>query len=375
MDSLDIPVLYEAPELMNGNQLMIGNQLGERVTDYVAWLQDHGRAADTVTLYRQKVRHFCEWANAREITPRLLFEYRDYLQSDKIKPWTGGERGCRPRTVRSAFGALRSFWKFLAQDGALGLPDIACVPAPPLDTAQREVPSVEQVRRLYAAAAQSGAHARSPRYALYLRARTQALLSVAFGTALRRSELLALDLQDVRLDATPPRITVRMGKGRKARWVNLGEHEAAHLRQWVEVRAERLAQSGKENPALWIDDKGRRMGHNGIEGVVDSLKRLAGLDDTKITLHGLRHRAGSIIVKDLGYKCAQEVLGHKSIQTTLEVYTHTDADDLAHAASAVSNAIHTPQRQPSKALAHPTERLPQRSIRRSAGNPRRLQRV
>lgn len=356
-------------------ETMTGNDLGVRVTDYVAYLQDHGRAADTVTMYRQKVKHFCEWVGEREVAARLLFEYRDYLQSDKVKPWTGGERGCRPRTVRSAFGALRSFWKFLAADGVTGLPDITCVPSPPLDTAQREVPSVEQVRRLYAAAAQSGAHARSQRYGLYLRARTQALLSVAFGTALRRSELLALDLQDVRLDTTPPRITVRMGKGRKARWVNLGEHEAEHLRQWIEVRAERLERAGKESPALWIDDKGRRMGHNGIEGVVDALKRLAGLDDTKITLHGLRHRAGSIIVKDHGYKCAQEILGHKSIHTTLEVYTHTDADDLANAAQSVSDAIHTPNRQPSKALHPPAERINARSLRRSMGNPRHKQRV
>lgn len=354
---------------------MTGLEMLQRIGDFDGYLQDHGRAAKTRLTYKQRTRGFCEWVGDQEITPRHLFGYKEYLQSDKEKPWTGGEKGCRPRTVRSAFCALRSFWKFLLLDGVRGLPDIAIVPSPPLDTAQRDVPSVEQVRALFAAADKMGAHYRSKEFAAFLRLRALAVLSLAFGCALRRSEMLALDLQDVRLDTTPPRVTVRSGKGGKSRWVALGEREAEYLRQWIEVRGARQQRLGRELEALLVDDKSRRMGALGCETLIKTLKNLAGLSECGFTLHGLRHRAGSIIVKEMGYKAAQTVLGHASMVTTVSVYTHVDADDIRDAAASVSNAIHTPTAQPSNASAAPTGEV-RRGWRQRGANPRqRTQRV
>lgn len=67
-------------------------------------------------------------------------------------------------------------------------------------------------------------------------ARDAAMLSVLYGAGLRRSEALGLDVVDVHLDRTPAQVRVKLGKGRKARTVDVlpGWEEA--LARWLEIR-------------------------------------------------------------------------------------------------------------------------------------------
>ena len=67
-------------------------------------------------------------------------------------------------------------------------------------------------------------------------ARDAALLAVLYGAGLRRSEALGLDVADIHMDRTPAQVRVRLGKGRKARTVDVlpGWDEA--LVRWLEIR-------------------------------------------------------------------------------------------------------------------------------------------
>jgi len=311
---------------------------------YLSWQLDQGKSKKSILVWRQKVRHFLEWLAGREVTLRLLYEYRDYLQKDKIKPHRA-DRGCRPRTVRAAFSALRGFFRYLESQGRKDLPDVAAVAMPRLDTAVRAVPSSEEVRALFAAAEHAGAHARCPLYRSYLRLRALAVLSLAAGCGLRRAEILALDVTDLRTDRTPWEVNVRFGKGAQARWVPIGETEQGHLEAWLRTRDGRCQRLDHRTPALLVDDKGRRLGNHGIEGIVETLKGLAGLDETALTLHGLRHAFGAYLLRAKGPKTTQVLMGHASVSTTLEVYGHTDADQMREAVADLSRSIHTPDGQ------------------------------
>ena len=62
---------------------------------------------------------------------------------------------------------------------------------------------------------------------------------------------------------------------------------------------------------------------------------MAGIDQTKYSVHKLRHTAATLMYKygQVDIRALQELLGHESISTT-EIYTHVDSDQIR---SAVEN--------------------------------------
>lgn len=71
--------------------------------------------------------------------------------------------------------------------------------------------------------------------------RDAALLTALYGAGLRLSEALALAVADVDLTATPARVNVRSGKGRKARTVDVLPGWEVALARWLEVTSSRAS--------------------------------------------------------------------------------------------------------------------------------------
>lgn len=330
-------------------------------------MAEDGRDAKTIRLYRTTVSGFLEWHGLRPLGRVDLHAYVRHLQTEHQAPGAD-HTGLRPRTIRRTFTALRSFWRYLKTQG-IELPALDAITLPRLDTAQRRVPSDTEVRALFAAAERIGSEARSAYWRDWLRHRARAVLALLAGCALRRGELLALNETDLRELPTGWVVVVRRGKMGQARTIPVAEEHVGALKAWLRVRRERMQRLDHDALPLFHEDKGGRMGQHSLDSLWDSILRGAGLDDTGLTPHGLRHWAATAIIRRSSVKVAQAYLGHASPQTTLAVYAHADADDLRSAAAGLAGTIHTPVEQAQKIsrVEAPTPmRSPGKRLRRSA---------
>jgi site-specific recombinase XerD len=305
------------------------------LTPYLAAFKQHqrdrGDAERTVWRYDCELRAFAAWLGGREVTEPRLHAYRRYLQAEKPNRKTGGV-GLRPRSIRLAFTAIFSFvdWLVVAY-GLSALPRRGCVKLPANDVAQREVPGEAEVRALFAAAEKVGLAARTSEYREYLRARALCVLTLLANCGLRPGECLSVRVSDLRRDHAPWLLHVREAKGAQPRWVPVNEEGQQHLRRWLAARAVWLARYHRESDALFPCGPRAKLGRNGFYGLFRELKCHAGLEERPFTPHGLRHSFATELLEVADIKTIQALLGHKSAQTTIDVYLHTSAGRMERA--------------------------------------------
>jgi len=141
----------------------------------------------------------------------------------------------------------------------------------------------------------------------------KAIVATAYAAGLRISEVCGLRLADI--DSQRMRIHVRSGKGKKDRYVMLGESLLALLRQYY-----RKARPPGEY--LFPGYKPQRpICTNAVRQVLRKVIRETGLAK-KVTMHTLRHCfATPLLEAGTDTRILQILLGHSSIRTTLR-YTH-----------------------------------------------------
>jgi integrase/recombinase XerD len=145
--------------------------------------------------------------------------------------------------------------------------------------------------------------------------RHRVLLATLYGCGLRRFELLNIKLQDVDFDRRM--LHVREGKGRKDRYVPLGEHLARGLRSYIDA----------EHPYVWLFNGKNNSGqlqqfsHTGVQWVINQASQKAGIKKN-VTSHVLRHSyATHLLEMGLDIMTLKDLLGHSDIKSTL-VYLH-----------------------------------------------------
>jgi site-specific recombinase XerD len=154
--------------------------------------------------------------------------------------------------------------------------------------------------------------------------RDLAMLSVLYGSGLRRSELIHLDLAHI----AEERLMV-FGKGQQWRTAYLGEEAAAALERWLELR-------GAEPGALFfpIHRSGvllsRRLSTEAIARIVARRAHAAGVGELRP--HDLRRAfATRLLERGVDVLLVQRILGHRSVATT-ELYD-CRIDRVSHASA------------------------------------------
>ena len=330
-------------------------------------LSDNGRDPKTVRLYRATMLGFLKWHGDRPLSRAELHAFVRFLQLEH-RADGADHAGLRPRTIRRTFTAMRSFWRYAKAQG-IELPAIESITLPRLDTARRRVPSDSEMRMLFGAASRVGGEARSAEWREWLRARAGCVLALLAGCALRRGEMLALDVSDLRETPTGFVVQVRRGKMGGSRIIPLADEHVEAVRRWLKIHQIRAERLGHDATPLLLDDKGHRCGQHSLDSLWETLLELAGLEGTGLTCHGCRHWAATSIIKRSNIKVAQAFLGHQSPTTTLLVYSHASADDLREAASGLAGSIHAPvdrTQKVSRDREPVPDRGPSRRVRRSA---------
>jgi integrase len=173
-----------------------------------------------------------------------------------------------------------------------------------------------------------------------VRARYRLLVVTALYTGMRISELLALTWADVDFAAGVVHVRGQLSRAQHGvpaqrvqpktaaaiRDIPLVPQLAALLRD--QRQSARFADAGD---FVFATGNGTPLGHRNVEGrALQSAAAAAGLE--AVRFHDLRHTFASHLIVDLGLDVAQvsRILGHASVTTTLNIYTHL-FDDARHA--------------------------------------------
>ncbi|MDP8909259.1 MAG: tyrosine-type recombinase/integrase [Chloroflexota bacterium] len=272
---------------------------------YLLWLEGRPLAARSRQAYTHQVRRYLVWLGDRSPVdgdPLADEAARDWAVRDYKRHLKAVEQW-KPASVNLALAALDSLYTQLG----LGRPVVRREDLPA--RAPRAL-SDEQQRRLLRMAERASA-------------RDRAIIVTLLYTGLRLAELVALDLDDVRLSARKGLVVVRSGKGDAYREVPLNALVRQVLEEWLE---QRRTLAGESERALLVGRGGRRLSKRSVDDVVRRLGQDAGV---KLSAHVLRHtfltrmvRQGSDLV------LVAELAGHRRVETTRRYSLPSDADRL-----------------------------------------------
>ena len=141
------------------------------------------------------------------------------------------------------------------------------------------------------------------------------VIAMLYGCGLRRFELLNIKLQDIDLDRKM--LHIREGKGRKDRYVPIGEHLSRGLKTYIEA----------EHPYVWLfngkDNTGQlqRFSETGVQWIIKEASKASEIKK-HVTSHVLRHTyATHLLEMGVDIMTLKELLGHSDIHTTM-IYLH-----------------------------------------------------
>lgn len=144
----------------------------------------------------------------------------------------------------------------------------------------------------------------------------KALLSIAYGCGLRRTELQDLNVGDVLTNSGM--LIVRSGKGNKRREIPMCDYVLENVKKYIIERQETLRDKQVEN-GFFIGRKSKRMSG---ETLNKTLKKIVNrtqnqtIIDKEITLHCLRHSiAHHLAENNAGIDFIRGFLGHSFINT------------------------------------------------------------
>ncbi len=154
--------------------------------------------------------------------------------------------------------------------------------------------------------------------------RDTCIITLFLNCGLRLSELVSINFKDIRDDNTLKVV----GKGDKERSVYLNDACQKALKEHIACRPKNV----KDHEALFVSERGTRIGRRTVEMMVKKYITVAGLDPKKYSPHKLRHTAATLMHKYGGVdiRSLQQILGHESISTT-EIYTHVDSEQVKEA--------------------------------------------
>jgi integrase/recombinase XerC len=268
------------------------------VAKFVRSLQERNASAHTIKAYSTDLAQFAEYVGPqgwRDIDHVLI---RGYLS-------TLYERGLSKTSVARALASLRSLYRWLAQEGTVKQNPAKLVATPKLPKKLPRVPTVEEVNTvLDSAMPESSAFPE----------RDRLILELLYGCGIRNSELIGINLDDIRWSQEV--ILVR-GKGRKERYVPFGDSAAAAVKSYLPLRQKTLADTKQTTEkALLVNFRGTRLTTRSVGRIVKHIAVANGLSPD-VHPHTLRHAFGTHMLEEgADLRAIQEMLGHERLSTT-----------------------------------------------------------
>jgi len=305
------------------------SELNALAEQFLLVLQNERNAsAHTIRAYRREITEFADHlsellghqASIRAVDHLHIRGYMTLLY----------ERGLTKASVARSLAAIRSWFKWLAKEHKVEQNPAALVSTPKLPQHLPRVPSMEEVNSLMDSMESARNKTGNDDVAAWPE-RDRMILELLYGCGIRNSELVGIDMPDIHWKNDT--ILVR-GKGRKQRFVPLGDEAAEAIRAYLPRREDRLRAAGKElllaDGPLVMNLRARgkaRLTTRSVGRIVKQIATSHGLPaDTHP--HTLRHAFGTHMLEEgADLRAIQEMLGHERLSTT-QRYTQLTASQV-----------------------------------------------
>jgi len=270
---------------------------------------EKGLSKNTIEAYSHGLSRFLNHLKEKgvhEIQEIGKFHVRGFLLSLR-------KRNLSTRTIVRNLVVVRTFFRFLVQEGILGANPIENLESPRVEKNLPEILTLREIEQLL----------EQPDLQTPLGKRDRAMLEMLYATGMRVSELTQLPTHQVSLEGG---YVLLYGKGSKERIVPLGSEAMKWVTLYLKESRGVLAK-GKESPFLFINRSGKAMSRQRFWKSLKDYARRAGLRK-RITPHLLRHSfASHLLERGADLRSVQMMLGHVDISTT-QIYTHVTGERL-----------------------------------------------
>src|SRR3981189_3548131 len=221
------------------------------------------------------------------------------------------------RSLMRALAGLRSFGRFLEQEGKGKVGALSAIRAPKVGKSLPKPIPMAAAKR-FADADERAGDTRDP----WIWARDAAVMALLYGSGLRISEALGLKRRDVPLPGAGD-VLIVTGKGNKTRMVPVLQNVLALVQDYVAMCPHPLPSDGP----IFVGARGGPLRARIIQLTMERLRGALGLPDSA-TPHALRHSFATHLLSRGGdLRAIQELLGHASLSTT-QIYTGIDSERL-----------------------------------------------
>jgi len=287
------------------------SELKTAIDDFMAELARRNDSPHTLRNYAADLSEFLSYFSPVGSEPPALAA----LDLLSLREWLAHlyDRGQKPATIRRKMASLRSLFRYLSREHRIETDPARLLRLPKMPKTLPQVPNAEVTNALVDGASRESLARPYP-------ARDRLLLELLYGSGLRVSEAVGLNLED--FDRSEKWIRVR-GKGKKERQVPYGSRTAEAMEIYL---ADRQTIDG-ESTALFLNHRGGRLTDRGARDVVKFYSiNVAG--DSSIHPHTLRHAFATHLLSDgADLRAIQELLGHARLSTT-QKYTQVSWRDL-----------------------------------------------
>ena len=248
------------------------------------------------------------WPGVREIITDHMEDYFAYLQGRTR--WFGERENVAPKKlskghINAQYRRLHRFFIWLVERGYADENPLHLIKPPSLDEKTVPVVSEDQMRDLLILT--NPALARTPAHRFRL-VRNRAVLYMLWDTPGRLTEISRIRLEDVGMETGAVLV---MGKGRRERWMPIGDAVRSVLADYLLEREKLLPNTN----ALWVSEQGKAILPNGIFQILKRLGKRAGIPN--LHTHRFRHSyAVNALRSGMPERVLQLVGGWKKIPDT-----------------------------------------------------------
>ena len=279
--------------------------LTKQIEDFVGHLSiEKNYALNTISSYKRDLLKFSSFLSKKEVLDFKMID-PDVLNIFVMELRHSNASG---KSIKRYLSSIRVFFNFLIEVGEVQTNPALLIKTPKVERDLPKTIDFDDLKKMMTINSTQ-----------YKELRAVLMIELLYSCALRVSELVGINFEDIDMDEGFVKV---MGKGGKARFSPMGQTTVDVLKRYIKQRP-----SSATN-ALFINQNNTRISTRTVQNVVKKRALQVGIS-INVHPHMLRHAAATHFLQSShDLRTVQEFLGHKSIKST-QVYTHLDFLELS----------------------------------------------
>ena len=279
--------------------------LTKQIEDFVGHLSiEKNYALNTISSYKRDLLKFSSFLSKKEVLDFKMID-PDVLNIFVMELRHTNTSG---KSIKRYLSSIRVFFNFLIEVGEVQTNPALLIKTPKVERDLPKTIDFDDLKKMMTINSTQ-----------YKELRAGLMIELLYSCALRVSELVGINFEDIDMDEGFVKV---MGKGGKARFSPMGQTTIDVLKRYIKQRPNCATN------ALFINQNNTRISTRTVQNVVKKRALQVGIS-INVHPHMLRHAAATHFLQSShDLRTVQEFLGHKSIKST-QVYTHLDFLELS----------------------------------------------